>query len=132
MKGICKPMIIDAHQHYWKISRGDYGWLTPKSGPLLYQDYMPERLSPELQRCGVAGTVVVQAAPTMEETEFLLGLCEQEETLLGVVGWLDINDEDFEKHFTWFRSHSRFVGVRPHFPLCRTVIGAGIRSCSVI
>lgn len=115
-EGAAKTMIIDAHQHYWMIRRGDYGWLTPKSGPLLYQDYMPERLKPELRQCGVAGTIVVQAAPTMEETEFLLDLCEQEKTLLGVVGWLDVSGEDFERHFARFRSHSRFVGIRPHFP----------------
>ncbi|MCD9023510.1 amidohydrolase family protein [Cohnella silvisoli] len=108
--------IIDAHQHFWFLQRGDYGWLTPDKEPLLYQDFMPERIKPELLQYGVAGTVVVQAAPTMEETEFLLGLCEQDETLLGVVGWLDISSKDFEHHFARFRANRRFVGIRPNFP----------------
>lgn len=109
-------MLIDSHLHYWKLKRGDYGWLTPSVGPKLYQDYMPELLKSELQRNGMTGTVVVQAAPTMEETEFLLDLCEKEETLIGVVGWLEINAADFEKHYVRFRSNPRFVGIRPHFP----------------
>ncbi|MFD0619598.1 amidohydrolase family protein [Paenibacillus sp. GCM10027629] len=109
-------MIIDAHQHYWQLQRGDYGWLTPDTGPVLYQDYMPEQLNLELQQRGVMGTIVVQAAPTIEETEFLLDLCEQEETLLGVVGWLDVNGSDFEQHYLRFRTKQHFVGIRPTFP----------------
>jgi len=109
-------MIIDAHQHYWQLQRGDYGWLTPDVGAVLYQDYMPEQLNSELQKCGITGTIVVQAAPTIEETEFLLDLCEQEETLLGVVGWLDINGADFEQHYLRFHEQHRFVGIRPTFP----------------
>lgn len=26
-------MIIDAHHHLWRLSRGDYGWLTPDLWP---------------------------------------------------------------------------------------------------
>ena len=109
-------MMIDAHQHYWRLDRGDYGWLTPSSGSLLYQDYMPDLLKDELHYNGFQGTIVVQAAPTMEETTFLLQLCDKEETLMGVVGWLDINASDFEQHYLRFRSHPRFVGIRPTFP----------------
>ncbi|RKP54397.1 amidohydrolase [Cohnella endophytica] len=109
-------MIIDSHQHYWQLRRGDYGWLTPDAGSVLYQDYMPDRLKQELQRCGAAGTIVVQAAPTMEETDFMLDLCRHEESLLGVVGWLDIGGADFEKHYLRFRADPYFVGIRPTFP----------------
>ena len=27
-------MRIDAHQHFWSLARGDYGWLTPALGAL--------------------------------------------------------------------------------------------------
>ena len=29
-------MIIDSHQHYWRLARGDYGWLTRKLGPIYH------------------------------------------------------------------------------------------------
>ena len=105
-------MRVDAHQHYWKIGRGDYGWLTPKSG-ILYRDYMPEDLVPHLHTCGIDLTVVVQAAPTVGETEFLLSLCEQEPTLAGAVGWLDLEADHFAAELDRLRAHPYFVGLRP-------------------
>jgi L-fuconolactonase len=79
---------IDAHQHYWQIARGDYGWLTPQQG-VLYRDFMPEDLRQALTDSHVTGTVVVQAAPTEAETRFLLDLARQHAEILGVIGWVD-------------------------------------------
>ena len=68
-------MRIDAHQHFWRIDRGDYGWLTPDL-VLLYRDFMPANLAPLLKRHGINGTILVQAAPTTAETAFLLDVAE--------------------------------------------------------
>ncbi|WP_246079342.1 amidohydrolase family protein [Paenibacillus piri] len=103
---------VDAHQHYWKTERGDYGWLTPDQG-ILFADYLPEQLHEELQRYGFERTVVVQAAPTMEETEFMLSLYESYDSIAGVVGWLDLDSPDFPVHYNRFRRHEGFVGFRP-------------------
>ncbi|WP_214628421.1 amidohydrolase family protein [Paenibacillus agaridevorans] len=105
-------MRIDAHQHYWKPGRGDYGWLTPEQG-ILYADYLPSLLHRTLQQHGIDRTIVVQAAPTMKETEFMLSLYEEEESIAGVVGWLDLDSEEFEQHYQTFRGHKGFVGFRP-------------------
>ncbi|MCR8636848.1 amidohydrolase family protein [Paenibacillus radicis (ex Xue et al. 2023)] len=105
-------MRIDAHQHYWITERGDYGWLTPDKG-ILFADYLPEQLDEQLQRYGFERTIVVQAAPTMEETEFMLSLYEKYDSIAGVVGWLDLDSPDFANHYTRFRKHKGFVGFRP-------------------
>lgn len=105
-------MIIDAHQHYWLTSRTDYGWLRPSVGK-IYADYMPEQLKPLLRQFGIEKTVLVQAAPSLEETEFLLAIADREETVAGVVGWLDFESKTFEADWNRFRRHSKFVGVRP-------------------
>ena len=89
-------MKIDAHQHFWQVERGDYGWLTPELG-ILYGDYMPVDFETLLQRCGVEGTVLVQAAPTLAETEFLLNLAEQNSFIKGVVGWIDCESPNAAK-----------------------------------
>ncbi len=107
-------MRVDAHQHYWKLSRGDYAWLKPSS-EILYQDYMPEQLKSELEAGKVNKTIVVQAAHTLAETEFLLALCEEESTIAGVVGWMDLESEDFEQQLLTFKKNKYFVGVRPGF-----------------
>lgn len=105
-------MQIDSHQHYWKLERGDYGWLTPKAG-ILYRDYLPQHLTDQLKACRIEKTVVVQAAPTVAETEYLLSLCEQEESLAGVVGWLDLESTGFAKEFSRLKTNPYFVGIRP-------------------
>ena len=86
-------MIIDAHQHFWQLSRDDYGWLSPEAGP-LYRDYLPDDLVPLLKEHDVDATVLVQAAPTEAETRFLLGLAREHAFIAGVVGWVDFEAVD--------------------------------------
>ena len=66
-------MIVDAHQHFWRLDRGDYGWLQPSLG-VLYRDYLPHDLAPLLKTNNVDATVLVQAAATEGETRYLLEL----------------------------------------------------------
>ena len=68
-----RPRRIDAHQHFWRLARGDYGWLTPAKGS-IHRDFGPADLTPLLARAGIDATVLVQAAPTVDETRFLLEL----------------------------------------------------------
>ncbi|WP_274648747.1 amidohydrolase family protein [Paenibacillus humicola] len=103
---------IDSHQHYWLTSRNDYGWLQPSLGS-MYADYMPEHLKPHLIRFRIDKTIIVQAAPTAEETDFLLELAEREETVAGVVGWLDLESADFEEKLSHYRRNPKFVSFRP-------------------
>ena len=105
-------MRIDAHQHYWKLSRGDYGWLTPDMG-VLYRDYLPADLEPILERHKIDRTVLVQAAPTVAETDFMLSLAAKHDSIGGVVGWLDMADRDFPRLFEQYRQEPAFVGIRP-------------------
>jgi L-fuconolactonase len=104
--------IIDAHQHFWRPERGDYGWLTPALPP-LYRDFGPEHLEPLLCRHGVAGTVLVQAAPTEAETGFLLELADCTGFVRGVVGWVDLERPDAPARIARLAAHPRLVGLRP-------------------
>ncbi|UOQ46973.1 amidohydrolase family protein [Gracilibacillus caseinilyticus] len=104
-------MRIDAHQHYWKISRNDYGWITPEV-PTLYRDFLEENLIPHLQKHKIDKTIVIQAAPTIEETEFILSQSENSEVIAGVVGWIDIEDPSYKRQLELFLDHPKFVGIR--------------------
>ena len=75
-------MRVDAHQHFWRINRGDYGWLTAER-ERLYRDYTPEDLAPLLARYEIEETVLVQAAPTLKETLYLLQLAHQTPFVVG-------------------------------------------------
>ena len=104
--------MLDSHQHFWKIERGDYAWMGPHVAPLL-RDFMPEDLRPLMARAGITRTIVVQAAETEAETDFLLDLAERTDFIAGVVGWLDMDDEAFPERFAHYRANRYFVGLRP-------------------
>jgi len=103
---------IDAHQHFWKIERGDYGWLTPELEP-IYRDFRPRDYTPFLEAHAVAGTVLVQAAPTIAETEFLLSLADENPFIKGVVGWVNFTAADAPDRIAALADHPRLVGLRP-------------------
>lgn len=103
---------IDSHQHFWKVSRGDYHWLTPALAP-LYRDFLPDELEPLLKKCHIDGTILVQAASTMEETFFMLQLAEQYPFILGVVGSLEMEANEVEEKIETLSMHQKFCGIRP-------------------
>ncbi|MFD1696158.1 amidohydrolase family protein [Roseibium aestuarii] len=106
------PPRIDAHQHFWAVERGDYGWLTPDLAP-LYRDFLPADLKPHLNRHEIDGTILVQAAPTVAETRFLLELADRTPSVRGVVGWADFAAPDAPDRIAGLAAHPRLVGLRP-------------------
>ena len=87
--------MIDAHHHLWKLSRDDYGWIGDGSNPAvapIERDYLVEDFRPLAAANGVTGSIVVQAAPTVNETRWLLEQAHASGGLIkGVVGWIDIS-----------------------------------------
>lgn len=104
--------IVDAHQHYWNPARGDYGWM-PADDPILTRPYGPKDLSPHLEKAEVTHTVLVQAAESIEETEYMLGIADATGSVAGVVGWIDFEDRAHLKHLERLARHPKFKGVRP-------------------
>ncbi|WP_421031473.1 amidohydrolase family protein [Paraburkholderia kururiensis] len=103
---------IDAHQHFWKPERGDYGWLTPEL-TTLYRTFGPADLAPLREQAHVARTVVVQAAPTVDETRYLLDLAREEESVAGVVGWVPLDDPNAPQWIAELAREPKFKGLRP-------------------
>ena len=104
--------MIDAHQHFWRLARGDYGWLTPALAP-IFRDFGPEDLAPILARHGIERTILVQAAPTVAETAFLLGIARATPFVAGVVGWVDFDAPDAPDVVARLAGDPRLVGLRP-------------------
>lgn len=105
-------MRIDAHQHYWDPARGDYGWM-PEDDPVLSRPYGPADLAPQLAAAGIARSVLVQAAPTVAETDYMLGIAEATEHVGAVVGWIDFEDPGQAAVLARLARHPKFRGVRP-------------------
>src|SRR5437763_17169470 len=104
-------MHIDAHQHFWRYDRGEYGWIDD-SMAVLRRDFLPADLKPELDRSGFQGCIAVQARQTLEETGWLLELAERAPFILGVVGWVDLRSPRLPFELKSFAGKSKLVGVR--------------------
>ncbi len=104
-------MRIDAHQHFWIYDPAEYEWID-ESMAALRRDFLPSDLTPELESCGFAGSVAVQARQTIEETRWLLGLAERSPAILGVVGWVDLQAPDVRTQLKAFAQHPKIVGIR--------------------
>ncbi|MBS0581624.1 MAG: amidohydrolase family protein [Proteobacteria bacterium] len=107
-------MIVDAHQHFWRLDRGDYTWLTPQLG-VLYRDYLPNDLAPLHARLGIGASVLVQAAASEAETHYLLALARRHESIAGVVGWTDFATSDAPQHIAALvgAGGGKLKGLRP-------------------
>jgi L-fuconolactonase len=109
--------IIDAHQHFWDPTRrDDYHWmggLPPAVSATLRRPFLPEHLQPLLAQHQVEKTILVQAAATEAEGEYLLTLAADNPFIAGVVVWLDMESPSFTQTLERFCGHAKFVGIRP-------------------
>jgi L-fuconolactonase len=104
-------MRIDAHQHFWKYDPVEYGWIGDGMDALKC-DRLPPDLLPLLQSARLDGSVAVQARSTLEETEWLLQLADQNSFIKGVVGWVDLCGPDARSQLERLSVHKRLRGVR--------------------
>ena len=106
---------VDAHHHVWRLERGDYGWLTPTPALApIYRDFDLDDLRPLLAAAGVEATVLVQAAPSVAETQFLLDVAHRSNGLVrGVVGWVDLGAEDAVETLAALAADPLLKSIRP-------------------
>ncbi len=104
-------MNIDAHQHFWIYSPGEYGWIDD-SMAALRRDFLPNDLKPELDGTGFHGSVAVQARQTLEETRWLLELAQSTPSIFGVVGWVDLRSPDVRSQLKVLAQNPKLVGIR--------------------
>jgi L-fuconolactonase len=102
---------IDSHQHFWRYSAGEYPWMTEPLAALR-RDYLPADLAPERARTSVDASIAVQARQSLEESRWLLGLAENDPSIAGVVGWVDLQDERVAGQLAPLAAQRKFVGVR--------------------
>jgi L-fuconolactonase len=105
-------VIVDAHFHCWQLARADYGWLTPALAP-IYRDVAVADWRAQAAPCGVLAGVLVQAAPTEAETEFLLAQAGHEAAVLGVVGWVDLLATDAPERIARLAARPKLKALRP-------------------
>ena len=83
--------LIDTHIHIWSPDKVDYPWLKG-APPLLNRNWSLEELEVSRKSVGVSGGVLVQAANSLEDTDWMLGVAAASSWISGVVGWLPLQD----------------------------------------
>lgn len=79
-------MRVDAHQHFWRYSQEEYGWISDPMAAIR-RDFLPGDLRPLLLESGIDATIAVQARQSLAETDWLLDLADGHDWIAGVVGW---------------------------------------------
>jgi L-fuconolactonase len=102
---------IDAHHHLWCYRPEHYSWIGAGMEAIA-RDFLPENLLEELTANGIAGSVAVQASQTVAETEWLLGLADQNSFIRGVVGWAPIASPRFAEHLEKLSARKKLKGLR--------------------
>jgi len=102
---------IDAHQHFWRYTAAEYGWIDGAMAPLR-RDYVPADLRHEMARAAFDACVAVQARSTIEETRWLLALAHAHPFIAGVVGWIDLQSADARAQLAALADEAKLVGIR--------------------
>ena len=103
--------MIDSHQHFWKYDPVRHAWISDDM-KVIRRDFQPADLKPLLERNGFDGCVVVQVDQTEDETLQLLTLANQHDFIKGVVGWIDLRNENLESRLEYFSGLKKLKGFR--------------------
>jgi L-fuconolactonase len=104
-------MKIDSHQHFWIYNPIRDSWID-ESMKVLRRNFLPEDLYPIIKEQNIDGTITVQADQSEDETNFLLKLADENDWIVGVVGWIDLTGNDIEQRLEHFSSQKKLKGFR--------------------
>ncbi|KGO84843.1 amidohydrolase [Flavobacterium rivuli WB 3.3-2 = DSM 21788] len=102
---------IDSHQHFWKFDPIKDAWID-ESMLKLRKDFLPADLLPLLNDNQFSGCVAVQSVQTAGETEFLLNLATKHSFIKGVVGWVNLLDENICERLEYLSNQKKLKGFR--------------------
>jgi hypothetical protein len=106
--------VIDTHTHFYDPSRPEGVPWPPPNEKRLYRTTLPkDYLALPVPR-PVAGTVVVEASPWVEDNQWVLDLAAKEPFIVGLVGNLPVGTKPFAGHLKSFLPKND-----GHCPQCR-------------
>ena len=73
---------------------------------------LPERYQAITAPFGVAGAIVVEASPRLDDNHWILDVAADAPIIVGLVGRIDLADQDFGKNLDRLRTNPLFLGIR--------------------
>ena len=104
--------MVDAHQHFWNLDLVEYPWLTAELAPIR-RTFEPPELEPQLKAAGIDRTVLVQAANSYADTDYMLRQADRYTWIGAVVGWVPLLEPAAaERALARYMNHRAFRGIR--------------------
>ncbi len=102
---------IDSHQHFWKFDPVRDSWINDDM-KVIRKNFTPEDLEPILQQNNIDGCVTVQSDQSEKENDFQLNNASQHDFIKGVVGWVNLRDENVEERLAYYSQFKKMKGFR--------------------
>lgn len=102
---------IDSHLHFWKFNPVRDSWITDEMA-VIKCDFLPQDLQPVLEQHGFDGCVVVQSDQSEAENMFQLANADKQDFIRGIVGWVNLIDDDIEDRLAYYSSFKKMKGFR--------------------
>jgi len=104
--------IIDAHQHFWNYQPEKQSWIGDNMSQ-IQRDFLPKDLKIVLEKNNVESCISVQVDQNKEETLFQIDCANHNDFIRGVVGWVDLFENDFiDEELVFYKQHSIVKGFR--------------------
>jgi L-fucono-1,5-lactonase len=104
-------MRIDSHVHFWRFIPEDYPWMSAEMD-VLKRDRLPANARKLLDDNQIDACIAVQARMHEGETDFLLGLARNYPWIAGVIGWVDLIDDQLPDRLERWLSSKLLKGFR--------------------
>lgn len=104
--------IIDTHTHFYDPFRPQGVSWPSKNDLLLYRSNLPNDYRSQRVPQVVAGTVVVECSPWVEDNQWVLDIAAKNPFIVGFVGNLHVGTPEFAKHLKRFAVNPIFRGIR--------------------
>ncbi len=102
---------IDSHQHFWEYNPVVHQWINDDMR-VIRKDFLPQDLLPILQQNNISGCIAVQADQSEKETDFLIGLANQNSFIKAVVGWVDLRAKNIRERLAYYLEYTVVKGFR--------------------
>lgn len=103
--------MIDTHVHFWNYDSIKDSWITPEMA-VIRRNFGPEDFVNATSSTQITGCIAVQADQSEDENRFLLSLAENNRAVKGIVGWIDLLNENLEERLAYWQQFKLIKGWR--------------------
>jgi L-fuconolactonase len=104
--------IIDTHIHLFDPHRPQGIPWPEKSDSVLFQPALPSRYREVTEGLGIAGAIVVECSPWLEDNQWVLDIAGEDTIIVGMVGNLEPGQPDFRRQLDRFHRNPLFRAIR--------------------